>query len=145
MVRRVEGDDLDLIAIFDVQRVPKPHGRRDLDDRRRMVALTSVVPVRPNDEGIEAADGARHDAEGNGALGRLHPSRTIADMPWFSQMDVEAARIEDLAGLGHVEVGVFRHPVGEVTDAAGYSTPENRHAPVSRRTQTAFFCGALVV
>lgn len=70
----VEGhDDLDLISVFDLQYCPKTDGRRDLDDGRRTVTLTPVVLVRPDDERIQPADGAGHDAEGNGALGRLEP------------------------------------------------------------------------
>lgn len=72
------------------------------------------------------------------ATGHSGGSTRIALLPTCHgspRTNIEAVGVEMHARLGLVEVGVFHHPIGEVANAADHSTPENLHAPVSRRNQ----------
>ena len=46
-----------------------------------MVALASVVLVRAEDEGLEALDSARHNAQPDSVLRRLQPDPMAVHMP----------------------------------------------------------------
>jgi hypothetical protein len=94
--------------------------------------VSSVVLVGAEDEGVEALDGARDDAQPNPIFEWLEPDSLAAHVPRTFEHYVEAPWVETNAGLCFVEVSMNGHPMGMSANACCNSPTEHHVAKLAR-------------